>query len=261
MPLSEFSLPDQILLAILAATDAVFIPDRDPLAHPRHAVIYERRKAFAYSGIPWASERVLPGLDDTGRKQVQRMLDELAIAGLVQTFQPKGAKTLGASLSAAGEARARALAGLPALCDALAAVGQLADLLRSDAACAFQGRTWLPETARAGVPWGDHEHRHAFVELEETFLPALVRGWAESNCSVQGHCWYALTDAGREQLGKPARPTPEQPASNDQARREYYFRMKNEMYALASAKPDCEREIGEIPMPVCPMPSRQEVAK
>lgn len=66
--MSEISLPDQILLAVLAATDAVFLPDRDPLAHPRHAVIYERRRAFLHRGVPWASERVLPGLDDAARK-------------------------------------------------------------------------------------------------------------------------------------------------------------------------------------------------
>jgi hypothetical protein len=65
--MSEISLPDQILLAVLAATDAVFLPDRDPLAHPRHAVIHERRQAFVHGGVPWASERAAEpsgGADD-----------------------------------------------------------------------------------------------------------------------------------------------------------------------------------------------------
>lgn len=259
--MSEFSLPDQILLALLAATDAVFIPDRDPLARQRHAVIHERRKMFRHGGVPWASERVLPGLDDTGRKQVQRLLDELALAGLVLTFQPKGAKTLGARLSDAGDARARALAGLPALCDAVAVLGQLGDLERTDATCAFLGRTWLPETALAGVRWGDNARRHKFVEVEEKLLPALVQGWVESNCSVQRHCWYALVPAGREQLGKPVTAASGLPPTSDQARREYYYRVQAEFHALAAAKPACEREIGEIPMPVCPLPARKEAAK
>ena len=70
-------LADQILLAVLAATDAVFIPDRDPLAR-KHRVIAERRAQFPGYGVPWASEKILPGLDDLGRKQVQRALDRLA---------------------------------------------------------------------------------------------------------------------------------------------------------------------------------------
>jgi hypothetical protein len=259
--MSELSMSDEILLAILAATDAVFIPDRDPLAHRRHAVIYERRQAFRHSGVPWASERVVPGLDDTGRKQVQRMLDDLALAGLVLTFQPKGAKTLGVRLSDTGDARARTLAGLPAVCDAVAMLGILANLERTDAACAFLGRTWLPETALAGVRWGDNSQRQAFVRIEEQLLPALVRGWAESNCSVLGHCWYAITDAGRKQLRKPVPPASDMPSANDLARRGYYYRVEQELHALASAKPECEREIGEVPMPVCPVPAREEIAK
>lgn len=254
--MSEISLSDQILLAILAATDAVFIPDRDPLARPRHAVIYERRKAFAQSGVPWASEKVLPGLDEAARKQVQRMLDELALEGQVLTFQPKAAKTLGVHLSDTGDERARALAGLPALGDALRVLGQLAELERTDATSAYLGRTWLPETALAGVRWGDNARRQAFVQVEEQLLPALVRGWVESNCSVQGHCWYSLTEAGRRQISRHDTPAMLPPA-NDQARREYYFRVQSELHALAAARPDCEREIGEIPMPVCPVRKAQ----
>jgi hypothetical protein len=253
--MSENSLPNQILLAVLAATDAVFLPDRDPLAHPRQAVIYERRRAFVHGGVPWASERVLPGLDDAARKQVQRSLDELALVGLVLTYQPKGAKTLGVRLSDSGDARARALVGLPTLHDALGILAQLAELERHDATCG----TWLPETALAGVRWGDHANRHRFVEVEDRLLPALVRGWAESNCSVRGHCWYATTHAGRERLSQAVVPTTESPPSTDLARREYCHRVRQELLALAAAKPECEREIGEIPMPVSPNSPRQEV--
>ena len=66
--MKEFDLEDSTLIAILAATDAVFIPDRDPMAGRRHTVIRERRQTAA---VPWPSEKVLPGLDDAGRKQVQ----------------------------------------------------------------------------------------------------------------------------------------------------------------------------------------------
>jgi hypothetical protein len=257
--MSQISLPDQILLAVLAATDAVFLPDRDPLAHPRHAVIHERRQALVHGGVPWASERVLPGLDDAARKQVQRSLDELALNGLVLTYQPKGAKTLGVRLSDAGDARARALVGLPTLRDALGLLAQLAELERHDTTCAFLGRTWVPETALAGVRWGDHAHRHRFVEVEDCLLPAQVRGLAESNCSVRGHCWYAITPAGCERLSQqPDVVTTEGVASCEPARREYCHRVRQELLTLAAAKPECEREIGEIPMPVSAKSPRQE---
>ncbi len=39
-------LHDKTLVTILAASDAVFIPDRDPTARPRHQVISERRWKF-----------------------------------------------------------------------------------------------------------------------------------------------------------------------------------------------------------------------
>lgn len=251
--MSELSLDDQVLLAVLAATDAVFLPDRDPLARPRHAVIGERRAAFQYSGVPWSSERVVPGLDETGRKQVQRVLDRLTLDGQLVTYQPKGAKTLGMRLSDAGDARARALAGLPGLSDALATLGQLDTVVRTSAARAFLGRTWAPETALAGVEWGDHAQRHAFIALEEQLLPALVRHWAESNCSVQGHCWYTLSGAGAKQLGKSVAAS-DLPPAIEAARREYDHRVQQELETLAVAKPESEREIGQIPMPVCSLP-------
>ena len=48
---------DRIEVTILAATDAVFIPDRDPNANPRHQVISERRRTFPDRGSPWSSDR------------------------------------------------------------------------------------------------------------------------------------------------------------------------------------------------------------
>jgi len=105
---TTLDLDDLALLAILAATDAVFIPDRNPSA--RRAVKYERRSA---PGVPWASEKALPGLDEAARKQVPRALDELSARDLVATFRPRAAKTLFVRLTDVGDERARAMAGLP----------------------------------------------------------------------------------------------------------------------------------------------------
>ncbi len=55
------------------------------------------------------AEKAMPGLDETGRKQVQRALEDLVGQGLVDALRPKGAKTVGVRLTDAGEARVRAM--------------------------------------------------------------------------------------------------------------------------------------------------------
>jgi len=241
--LEKFDLEHSALIVILAATDAVFIPDRDPLARPRHTVIWERRQA---AGVPWASDKVLPGLDESERKRVQRALDELAARGWVATIEPNASKTLAVRLTHLGDAHARALVGLPQVEASLPVVEQIRTLMAGDEVCDAGGKVWVPETALAGVRWGDNEHRQAFVEVEERILPALTRRWVESNCSIHGHCWYTLGPV--EPASPPA--VANLPARSDMARAEYYHRVELELDALARSRPDYEREIGDIPMPV-----------
>ncbi len=245
-------LTDDILLAILAASDAVFIPDRDPMDCSRHAVLYERRRDFPDMGVPWASEKAMPGLDESGRKQVQRALEDLVGQGLVDALRPKGAKTVGVKLTDAGEARVRALCGLPLFEGTQATVDQLVGLLEDESACVAEGRIWTPEIALAGVQWGDNERRHKFVEVEERLLPALVRGLVVSNCTVRGHCWYSLNTRTPTLPPVPA----DLPARNELARGQYYGRLKHEIADLRLAELLNPREIGDIPMPVCPLPAR-----
>lgn len=245
-------LDDQILVAVLAATDAIFLPDRSPLASRRHQVICERRRNFPTHGIPWASEKAGPGLDEAGRKQAQRALEGLVARGLVHTVQPKLAKTLGVKLTEVGDRELRAMVGLPSFEEAISMLEQIAIC---EIACEFVGLRWVPETALADARWGDDERRQEFVKLEDRLLPALVRGLVRSNCSVQGHCWYSLTKAGEKFLAK-ERPTTE-PAKREfteVAKHEYYYRIHEELALLAAAKPEIDREIGDIPMPVCPFP-------
>ena len=252
------SLRDQTLVTVLAATDAVFIPDRDPTTRPRHQVICERRWSFPKRGIPWASEKVVPGADDSLRKRIQRALEDLIGEGLVEAFQPKLTKTLGVRLTEQGDARARALAGLPQLADSIPLLQDVWQRTQGDDGAAFLGRVWIQETLLAGVRWGDHERRKAFVDVEEKLLPAMVRGYVESNCSVEGHCWYAIWPDGVKFLSQPPAPPAKLPSRNKEARSEYYWLVRHEMLALATAKPVNDREIGEIAMPVCPILRRHE---
>jgi hypothetical protein len=248
----DLSLPDQIMLSILASTDAVFIPDRDPCTPRRHAAVCDRRLLFTQVGIPWSSENVQRGLDETGRKQVQRALDELAGRNRVISFQPNTVKTLGVRLTEQGDQYARALAGLPGVADAVPMVERLIALEKGPDACGFLGRIWIPEPVLAGVRWGDDERRQAFVDVEERLLPALVRGWVGSNCSVYGHCWYCVRLAGRKDLRESLLPM-ELPSVLEQARGEYCSRIREESEGLSTAQPRCDREIGEIPMPLSPI--------
>jgi hypothetical protein len=244
-------LDDQILIAVLAASDAVFLPDRSPLASPRHQVICERRKNFSTHGVPWASEKAGPGLDEAGRKQAQRALEGLVARGLVHTVQPKLAKTLGVKLTEFGDRELRAMVGLPSFEVAIRVLEQISGC---ENACEHDGQRWVPETALADATWGDDERRQEFVKLEDRLLPALVRGFARSNCSVHGHCWYALTKAGEKFLAK-ERPTsePVKRAFSEEAKREYYYRIHEELNLLTAARPEIDREIADVPMPVCPI--------
>lgn len=241
------TLADRILLYLLAATDAIFIPDRDPLKRNRHAVIWERRKAFEQRGIPWASRLVESGTTENGRKQAQRAMEQLIQSRMVQVYRPNNSKTLGIRLTNVGDQYTRALAGLPTLVSSLPLIPQLRGFSEGEAACCFLGQTWVPETLLAGVEWGDNEQRYKYVDIEEQLLPALVRGWVVSNCTIRGHCWYSLVNAA-----PPTAVPVNSPAKCVHARDEYYRQIHEEISALYVAKPDNEREIGQIPMPVCP---------
>jgi hypothetical protein len=222
---------------------------QQPSARSSHC---DRRSVFTQAGIPWSSENVQRGLDETGRKQVQRALDDLVGRNRVISFQPNTVKTLGVRLTGQGDQYARALAGLPGVADAVPMVERLTALEEGPDACEFLGRIWIPETVLAGVRWGDNQHRQAFVDVEERLLPALVRGWVGSNCSMYGHCWYCVRPAGRKDLRKSLSPM-ELPAASEQARSEYYSRIREEYEGLSTAQPRCDREIGEIPMPLSPI--------
>lgn len=200
-----------------------------------------------------ASEKVLPGLDESERKRVQRALDDLAARGWVATVEPNASKTLAVRLTQLGDAHTRALVGIPQVEASLPVVEQIRTLMGGDEVCDACGKVCVPETTLAGVRWGDNERRKAFVDVEEKLLPALARRWVESNCWVQGHCWYTLGPIEPASLPVVA----DLPALSDLARAEYYHRIEMELDALARSRPDCEREIGDVPMPVAGMQGRE----
>jgi hypothetical protein len=108
----------------------------------------------------------------------------------------------------------------------------------------------VSEETLTGVEWGGPTK--AYVELEDRFLPALVRGWADSRSDCQGHVYYAMTAAGWATIDRtPAAPTPPAVDPDDDAFDLYLHRVKLALGRLDTVAPPDAREIGPMPLPVC----------
>ena len=127
-------------------------------------------------------------------------LDGLAAAGLLRVIRRRAVKTVGVILTDAGDAKGRALAGLPSLAQSLSLVEEMADAPKAEVA----GKRWVSEIHLAGLGcWGetaDADKRKMLVWVEEMALPAMLRGWIESNSDTAGRVWYCLTAAGAKVL-------------------------------------------------------------
>jgi hypothetical protein len=133
---------------------------------------------------------------------------------------------------------------------------------------------WTSEQALTGVRWGDNKNRGAGVLLTQDLFPLLWRGRVKSGASIQGHVWYAPTAAGfelaerreadgravswrrpwycaggDEDAGPPWANQPDCEAAYDR----YHDERQAEIERIANAKPSDTREIGALPLPVCPV--------
>ena len=239
---------ESILCRVLAETDAVWLPMRD-FGGRRPANTYFARRDYPTVGVFWRSEEA----SEAGRKESQRALEALCAAGLLKAYRPRRYKTLGVRLTDEGEARARALCGLP---DLSAGMASLAEVARRTE---VPGR-WIPETALAGVDYGTPGSGKKFALVEDMALPALVRGWLESNADIQGHVWYRVTAAGSAALDAAIAKTTvgkaeghgaaDLPAAQKAARALYLDCLSAAQTRLAESEAGDRREIGFIPLPV-----------
>lgn len=237
---------DELLLKILAEIDAVFLPLRN-WTRPLPTVLYERRRDYPSMGIRWT-----PGNPtETGRKQAQRDLEDLVDTGLAISCRPKNVKTLGVRLTDHGESYARALFGIDALgcaLEALRTINRLAD--HPDAA----GRGCVCEDLITGIPHveaaGNRDKKIEYSAMESTALPALIRGWMESNSDIHGRVWYWLTDAGRGVLENPPTWDFVLPDEVEGAWDFWNEKLNAAIELLNAAVPQDRRELGYIPIPV-----------
>ncbi|MCC6909443.1 MAG: hypothetical protein IT430_15995 [Phycisphaerales bacterium] len=204
-------------------------------------------------GLPWRHQ----GRDRDERDENVEALGRLERHGLL-TRRVEKTKVLRVRLLDAGIERACSLAGAPCWGDGREVCERLADVDDERATMMHLGTRWTAEWALAGTPanWaacgGDETgraNRRLLSKLEETAIPALIRGWLESGSDLHGRAWYSLTDGGRAALED---PQPEVGSGIDAADDcALAWRMgANAMYTRMAAAPRSEREIGLLPLPV-----------
>jgi len=227
-----------LLVSVLASTDALWLPCRDPRSNAWVNTHLARTSYRAGLGGCW---RPLQGATEQQRKQRQRALDAMSADGLLVLARRRESRLVGATLTPVGEAMARALCGLPGSEAAVASEDELRRLGDSEFA-AVEGR-WISERGLARQNYGDDTSE--FVLVENMLLPSLVAGRVESLSDSLGRCWYMLTDDGTPNV--PPEPTDVEPWCDD-LRSLYEQELSRHLDHFAQAKPQTRHEIGPIPL-------------
>lgn len=227
---------DAVLVDILAATDAVWKPMRQAdWTTPTPTVLYEHRRRFTSSGVPWHSSEPT----EAGRKAAQRTLEDMASLGLLTLHGRERRNAV--RLTETGDIRARALAGIGnvdaghcSLCEVLRLQNPIASEL------------WL---ARLDNYADTDACRRELVVTQSLMAPALWRGWVESGSDCHGRVWYWATDLGRKIAKKlePLLPADLPPTDRDTSE-VYYGAMLDYRERLRHTKPDHSNELGYIPL-------------
>lgn len=231
---------DEALIAILAATDAVFLPARDHRS-PRWVATWRARAAYRLGGLP------LPGGGDAAaRKDHQRQLERLEVAELVLLSRPRGARGPHVRLTDGADWYTRALCGLPGRSEALVVVDEL--VKRTKPGGKRIRDVWVPESDLADV-----KDKNSLMSLEDAALPGLVRGWALSLCSTRRLAYYAPTMLGRAAVlsaGGDFEEDKDLPARDEEAREHYYGLLNRATDGMENPRDrDRDRDVGPIPLP------------
>lgn len=243
---------DRILTRLAAAIDAIFLPVRRwDGAFP--ANVQAARRAYPGSGIRWESGEA----GAAERKAAERDLAALVARGLIRVRRPHG-RSVGVALTDRGDQVVRAIVGLPGVEASLAFVAAVMarapDVPLSEHVISLYGRGWVCETdMNEGRGYGDGR-QNELVAIEDRGLPALVRGWLESNSDGAGRVWYRV-------VKKPdARPLDALPEKATGAQGAYLDEIRR---ALATFDIDLsrgarERDIAPLPLPASMLAYRPE---
>ena len=201
--------PDKLLIELLAATDALWRPDRAVDATmPTASTLAALRLAFPKSGVPFSGH----GAERRGR---QGVVATLAKRGLLAT-SGRG-KGVCAKLTEAGDLTARALTNNPLINETWAMMRRVAKL-----ACESECGLLTPETGLGGTKYGEPDCMSACTWIEWCLLPGVLRGWCTSRSDREGRVYYSLTATGVDVAAAdvPTLP-PDLPPVDEEAERHY----------------------------------------
>jgi hypothetical protein len=240
--LKKMTSQQELLVRILACSDAIFLPMRRvDWDSTSPSIFWEYRTRFPTFGIPWSTGEG----NETERKARQRTLKNLSTDGLLDIFSQR--RRVGVCLTEQGDIYTRGLIGLP---HGDYAHGLLCRIIAMEAVADGLG-PMVSELMLAGIAnyTGDYELRLSV--LEDEILPCLVRNWVESRSDRYGRTYYSATSLGRTIAKQPTPIMPDNlPAFNKEAWDLYFSERRSFREKLRSQKPDRTSEIGFCPLPV-----------
>lgn len=181
-----------LLVGVLAQTDALHEPLRDWSSPCRNAAVLARRQTYFHEGLPYS----LGGGDAAERQRAVRLADALENENRAIFHRNDGVRVAW-RLADAEQFKLRSMCLLTGEREMLRAMAGLLD----NATTAITDP--IAESTLAGE---EVKSRHLLVE--ECFLPALSLGLVTSSSDAAGRVYYSLSPAGWRyvETWKPARP-------------------------------------------------------
>lgn len=238
---------DAILVRILAAEDAIRLPIRgDGWASAKlPANRYLRGVELAAHGLPFRAAAE----DSATAVQTSRALMDLHNAGILSVRRRPRVKYPYAKLTHQGDARTRALCGLPGR-----EVGTMFLAYAAEWGQRFEeahdGRRWVPEVwFLSKSVRGDWGQRGQLASIELDYLPAARLGWVDSCSSTGNAVAYCANPKGLAELSDPS-PVPDcgkLPSFDPAALTLYRTECDTALLSLASETPTRPNEMGPLP--------------
>jgi len=234
---------DEMLVSILATVDAISLPpraeDHTPAAGSN---IYAARRTYPSDGVPWTSGATT----EADRKKGRRILEKLEADGMVSASSSRQA--ISVMLTAAGEAFARSLVGLPGIADAHTA---------ASAVLHWCGDGWVSETIlvanRPNASYGSLGPNEGWLLAanDEILLPALCRQYVRANSDLHGRVYHQVTETGLDWVlaGEPELPS-DLPEADPAAMGLYLSVRDSRREELRTMTPVNRSALGRHPLPV-----------
>ena len=247
----ELTTRQTILVSLVAATDAIWLPSREShrdAVNPAVTNCYELRKQFREAGVPWSSG----GRTDAERKEAQRALEDLTRDGSVTVARPHGSKTLFVRLSEAAYERTRQLCYQPSFFWGYISLKMVA--LSSTRPPAVYQDIFIPETAfNNGNGWDGKPDGGKLYRAAQRALPALVADWLTTRCDCQRRVYYSVTAAGWKAIDDPSsasKPDVERIPPDVRFAAAYADCLAAEQKKIFTRTPNDDGELGSLPLPV-----------